>query len=61
MSSPFSWDGRGAAARKETESQLWSSVQNKEHLLPRKLVPTAERRMETISVPSPVLHEHCQC
>lgn len=44
----------------DRESQLWSSVQNKERLLPRRLVPTAERRMETISVPSPVLHEHCQ-
>lgn len=41
--------------------QLWSSVQNKEHLLPRRLVPTGERRMETILVPSPVLHMHCQC
>lgn len=45
----------------DRESQLWSSVQNKERLLPRRLVPTAERRMETISVPSPVLHQHCQC
>lgn len=45
----------------DRESQLQSSVQNKEHLLPRRLVPTAERRMETISVPSPVLHKRCQC
>lgn len=45
---------------REGEFQLWSSAQNKEHLLPRRLVPTAERRMETISVPSPVLHKHCQ-
>lgn len=46
---------------RDGEFHLWSSVQNKEHLLPRRLVPTAERRMETISVPSPVLHKHCQC
>lgn len=29
-----------------------SSKQNKARLLPRRLVPTAERRMETMSVPS---------